>query len=198
MRASPGSVGRCAFRKISSAAAAGGAARGCGSPGWRHESQKPARPRAGGRAQARNPRAGVGGRAVRELAEFAGEFLRRRVRARSALRRALEPPHHDAQLAPVKFAGLVNGLKSPGGGKTPHVPIDLAAQGRSRDGDGGRGTRPSPTCGGTPRGNSEECSGAPAPRRPDLSPASQRGCHRGPFPPRNRSSKRAAGSGRRG
>ena len=80
--------------------------------------------------QARNPRAGIGGQQLVQLAKFAGEFLRRRVGARSALGRALQPPHHDAQLAPVEFAGLVNGFKSPGGGKTPHVPIDLAAQSR--------------------------------------------------------------------
>ena len=80
--------------------------------------------------QARNPRAGIGGQQIRQLAEFAREFLRRRVCTRSALRGALQPPHHNAQLAPVEFAGLVNGLKGPGGGKTPHVPIDLAAQRR--------------------------------------------------------------------
>ena len=82
------------------------------------------------RAQPRHSRAGIGGQQVCQLAEFAGEFLRLCVSAGTALCRALEPPHHDPQLATVELAGLVHGFKSPESGKTPHVPIDLAAQSR--------------------------------------------------------------------
>ena len=179
------------------------AASGCGSPGWRRESQKPARPRAGGRG----PGARCAGwdRPPAVRASFASSRVNSSgagVGAAARSDRALQPPHHDAQLAPIEFAGLVNGRESARGGKAPHVPLDLAAKFLLSARRGGRfGTAPAGERGpaqhalGTRRGNSAECSGAPARRRPGWCSGVTKGLPSRSVPTQEPKLRKGAGSG---
>ena len=81
---------------------------------------KPARSKFG------DSRTGVVRQEAFKLPEVAGEFIRNSVGALAAIHRLIESPHHNAELATVEFAGLIDFPKSPRGRKAAHEPIQVA------------------------------------------------------------------------
>jgi hypothetical protein len=61
-----------------------------------------------------------------EPPEVGGEFFRKSIGAAGAIHCLVESPYHDAELAPIELAGLIDFPKSPCGWKAAHEPIQVA------------------------------------------------------------------------
>ena len=77
-------------------------------------------------SQLGDSRAGVARQEAFKLPEVAGEFFGKPIGAAGAIHRLVQSPHHDAELAAVEFAGLIDFPESAGGRKAAHEPIQVA------------------------------------------------------------------------
>ena len=77
-------------------------------------------------AQFRDSRTAMARQEALQLTQIAGEFAGSPIGAALAIHCLVKPPHHDAEFAPVEFAGLIHFPEGACFRKAAHQPLEVA------------------------------------------------------------------------